>query len=170
MKRMLDARKLTVVDELLRMSQLLEVFSILMGNNKNNNEKKEKQHDYPRTVYARCAMDYMDRHFRENIKIDDIAESVGISRSYLSGTFKKEFEMSPQEYLVNLRLGHAAHMLENTSEPINIVALESGYGDSLSFSKAFKRKYNISPKEFRDSELELSNNKDRDDYTGAYPM
>lgn len=170
MKRMLDARKLTVTNELLRMSQLLEIFSVLMEDNKNDNEGEEKQHDYPRIVYVQCAMDYMDRHFRENIKIDDIAENVGISRSYLSGTFKKEFKMSPQEYLVSLRLGHAARMLENTSEPINVVAYESGYENPLSFSKAFKRKYNMSPKEFRDSKLELSNNKNRDEYTGSYPM
>lgn len=166
MEIMLDAHKLTVAHELMRMSQLMEIFSIIMENNK----KEEPQNDYPSMVYVRYAMDYMQMHFKEKVKIDDIAERIGISRSHLCNTFKKELKMTPQEYLIKLRMEHAASLLKNTAEPIQIVAAESGYEDSLSFSKVFKQKFQMSPKEFRNVTIAVVNQKEKGGYTGTCPL
>ena len=80
---------------------------------------------------------------------------VGISRSHLTGSFKKEMGVSPQEYLINFRLEKAASLLRSSKEQINIIAYQCGYEDSLSFSKAFKQKFGMSPKSFRNLEVEL---------------
>ena len=90
------------------------------------------------------------------IKIDDIADFIGISRSHLTGSFKKEMGVSPQEYLINFRLEKAASLLRSSKEQINIIAYQCGYEDSLSFSKAFKQKFGMSPKSFRNLEVELN--------------
>ena len=86
---------------------------------------------------------------------DDIADFIGISRSHLTGSFKKEMGVSPQEYLINFRLEKAASLLRSSKEQINIIAYQCGYEDSLSFSKAFKQKFGMSPKSFRNLEVEL---------------
>ena len=57
--------------------------------------------------------------------------------------------MSPQQYLANFRLSMASEMLAVTAYPIESVALSCGYQDPLVFSKAFKRKYQITPKGYR---------------------
>ena len=89
---------------------------------------------------------------------DAIADFIGISRSHLTGSFKKEMGVSPQEYLINFRLEKAASLLRSSKEQINIIAYQCGYEDSLSFSKAFKQKFGMSPKSFRNLEVELETN------------
>lgn len=165
---MLQAKELTVEDELMRMSQLLQIMALFM---KENHISREKQvQDCPAVVYVKYAIEYMHMHYKEKIKIDQIADVIGISRSYLTRIFKKELQISPQEYLIQLRLEYAARMLKSTAEPINAVASQCGYVDSLSFSKAFKRQYGISPKEYRMSEIELINIEKKGRYTSKYHL
>ncbi len=168
MLHMLSARKLTVEDELIRMSQLLQILALFIKENRISGKKQIQ--DYPAAVYVRYAIDYMQIHYREKVKIDNIADIIGISRSYLAGMFKKELGISPQEYLIHLRLEHAAEMLKSTTEPINIVAFQCGYPDALSFSKAFKRRYGMSPKEYRLSEVEIVTISEKGGYKGRYPL
>lgn len=149
--RMLQAKEFTVEDELMRMGQLLQIMALFMKENQTG-EKNQLQ-DCPTQVYVKYALEYMHMHYKEKIKIDHIADIIGISRSYLTRIFKKELQKSPQEYLIQLRLEYAAKMLKSTAEPINMVASNCGYADSLSFSKAFKRQYGMSPKEYRVSKI-----------------
>jgi AraC-like DNA-binding protein len=151
---MIAAKELTLKDELIRMSKLLEIFAVFMDNNK---VEAESPRDYPSTVYVQYAVDYILSHRKEKIKIDDIAKTIGISRSYLAGSFKKEMGISPQEYLINFRMEHAAGLLKQTTSSIQEVASEVGYDDSMAFSKVFKQKYGMSPKTFRESKAELLN-------------
>lgn len=150
---MLKATRLTSIDELRRISELFELFALMMEGNENYAGKEK--HDYPSVTYVKYAMDYMRAHIKEKIKIDELADAIGISRSHLTGSFKKELKLSPQEYLIYLRMENAAYMLKNSAEPIQNIAAECGYEDSLSFSKIFKQKYNMSPKAYRDSQVEL---------------
>jgi len=165
---MLQARKLTVEDELIRMSQLLQILAIFIKENRISGKKQIQ--DYPTAVYIKYAIDYMHIHYKEKIKISEIAKIIGISRSYLAGMFKEELQISPQEYLIHLRLEHAAEMLRNTTEPINIISASCGYTDSLTFSKAFKQKYGMSPKEYRLSDVELVNINKKGGYKNNYPL
>lgn len=167
MERLLSAKKLTMSDELVRMSQMLEIFALLMEENERH---RETDTDCPGTVYVKYAMDYMRMHFREKVKIDTLAEMIGISRSYLSARFKEELQLSPKEYLIGLRMEHAAYLLHHTAEPIHIVATESGYEDSLSFSKAFKHKFGMSPKEYREIKPELVKNEEAGSYHRNCPL
>jgi AraC-like DNA-binding protein len=106
----------------------------------------------------------MMSHRKEKIKIDDIAKTIGISRGYLTGSFKKELGVSPQEYLINFRLEYAASLIRKTSSPIGDIAAEVGYNDSMAFSKAFKQKFKMSPTAFRDAKVELINYDEKGGY------
>ena len=100
-------------------------------------------------MYTAEAVHYLEQHFREKIRIRQLAQEIGISRSYLTQQFKEEIGMSPRELLINIRMEHAVVMLEKTKDPIQLVALESGYDDALAFSKAFKARYGMSPTRYR---------------------
>ena len=64
--------------------------------------------------------------------------------------------MSPQEFLINIRMERAAELLTSTALPVNEVAAKVGYSDALAFSKKFKENYNLSPKSYRETKPEIS--------------
>lgn len=99
--------------------------------------------------YADYAIRYIQLHFQEKIRIGKLAEHIGISRSYLVKVMKETIGMSPQEYLMKVRMEFAAHCIVHSEDSIRDVALRCGYEDSLAFSKAFKAYYGMNPTEAR---------------------
>ena len=81
--------------------------------------------------------------------MSDIADYVGISRTYLNHVFQKELGLSAQKFLMDFRLHKAANLLISTELPVTEVSAAVGYEDSLAFSKAFKKKFELSPKNYR---------------------
>ena len=75
--------------------------------------------------------------------------------------------MSPQAFLIQVRLEQAALLLRETDLSIGSVAQSAGYNDALSFSKAFRQKYGLSPSEYKASPPELSLQTIRGGYTRA---
>lgn len=150
-QQMMLARTLTYHNELKRQAALLQVLAALIEVH-HETLSDDEQHEYPHRIYLQQALDYMNTHLKENIKINHIASFIGIDRSYLSNIFKSTLEISPQEYLLNLRMNHAANLLKNTDEKVNTIASEVGYHDPLTFTKMFKRYKGMSPSEWRHSE------------------
>lgn len=147
-KNMLQASQLTYANELVRLGYLFSFLGFLEKNRKQE-EVKEKRYQYSTHTYVQYAIDYIRYHYKEKIKIDGIAEYIGINRSYLTRNFKKEIGMSPQEFLIKFRMEKAAGLLKNSEEPVNLIANKVGYADQLAFSKAFKEQYGVSPQKYR---------------------
>ena len=112
--------------------------------------------EYPQGVYVKQAMLFIMSNYAEKIKIDALASQIGITRNYLTKSFQKELGVSPQEFLINIRMERAAELLTSTSLPVNEVAAKVGYSDALAFSKKFKEKYDLSPKSYRETKPEIS--------------
>ena len=104
--------------------------------NTSNNNKNTQQ------TYLDEALLYIQLNFHDNISIIDIATHLSIDRSYLHRIFKKNLNISPQEYILNLRLEKAAELLSTTSLTIGDISRSVGYNDTMLFSKTFK-KYNV---------------------------
>lgn len=105
--------------------------------------------------YVRQAMEFIQNSYCTPIRVADIADYVSINRSYLYSLFRKELQMSPQEYLSNYRLTQAAELLLITDLSVEGAALSCGYTDPLVFSKAFKRKYGLTPSQYRKGKAPL---------------
>ncbi len=147
-QQMLLSRQLTLSNELRRDSALLQVFAALIDN-RHQSMKKEECYDYPYRIYAQQAVDYITSHYMENVRINDIANYIGIDRSYLAQIFKKSLQVSPQEYLLKYRMDQAKILLKSTDMKILNIAREVGYNDALTFSKVFKKERGLSPSEYR---------------------
>lgn len=104
---------------------------------------------YSYQTYVDHTLDYIENNYFKNIKISDIADYIGINRSYLTTCFKKSTNMSPRQYLNEYRINKAKLLLTNTQRPIHEIAAEVGYEDSLAFSKVFKGHAGMSPKAYR---------------------
>lgn len=102
----------------------------------------------------RKAITYIQKHYREKITLEDIADYVHISVRECNRMFNKYLKLSPINYLQSLRLQKATAMLTDYSKSIVDVALENGYTSSSYFGKIFKEHHNITPKEYRDRMVE----------------
>jgi len=95
------------------------------------------------------ALRYIQSHFSEDISLNDVAVSVGLSPSYFSSRFHNELNISFQSYLINLRLETAAKFLISTSYSVTDICFVSGFNNYVNFTKAFKKKYNKTPIQYR---------------------
>lgn len=92
---------------------------------------------------------YIYENYEKKISLDDVAEQFHISRSYLSKKFKIATGFGFKEYLVNVRIKNACHLLLETSKSITDIAFECGFNDSNYFGDAFRRIKGVSPNKYR---------------------
>lgn len=85
------------------------------------------------------------------LSLNTLAQKQGISEGYLATIFKKETGKTVLEYIKDKRIEHAMYLLANTHLQIQTIALHCGVMDVQYFSKIFKNKTGINPKEYRDS-------------------
>lgn len=156
----LNARELTYANELKREGNLLLFLSALIQS-QHVPTSDVNNHDYPYQVYVEHALEFIEHNYDRGIKVNDIANYIGINRSYLTNIFKKSLNVSVQKYLVNYRLDKAAALLRTTNIPIGNIARSVGYDDSLTFSKVFKSFKNVSPSAYRDLEDSIENSAQR---------
>ena len=98
----------------------------------------------------KIAIDYIHSNYRSTaVEIKQLAEMCCVSETYFRKLFKKIHGVSPVEYITNLRLEFASHLLRSQLYTVNEVAYKSGFCDSKYFSKIFKKHYNCSPKKFQ---------------------
>lgn len=95
---------------------------------------------------------YIDVNYMNDISVESIAAYFGFERSYLYRIFKKEFGISVKNYIIEKRLSQGKSLLENGYSVKN-TAFAVGYKDEFNFSKAYKERFNLSPKESKVSKL-----------------
>ncbi len=94
---------------------------------------------------------YINDHFRQQISASDIAVAAGFSPNYLSRKFREAAGIGVHDYLVFIRLRSAAFDLISTNDSVTDIALRSGFSDSNYFKDVFKKKYGMTPREYRKS-------------------
>ena len=90
----------------------------------------------------------LETHHDEEITLEQLAEMLYVTPTYLSKTFKAATGVGPINYLIQIRLNHAKELLKNDSLSVKEVAKTVGYEDAYHFSKLFKKYYGKSPSQF----------------------
>ncbi len=115
-------------------------------------QKKISLHK-PSEEYINKAVQYMEDNYAYPITVSDIAKNTRVERSYLFRLFKSNFNCSISGYLQSLRLEKALQMMSNFNISITQIAVSHGFHDLPHFSKLFKKKYGVFPKEYRKSQI-----------------
>ncbi len=100
-----------------------------------------------------AAAEEMNRTFKENRPISDFAALCHMSLSRFEHVFKETVGISPKGYITSLRLEHAKRLLETTDLAINRIAEASGTDDANYFTRLFKKRFGMTPKELRNRSL-----------------
>lgn len=99
--------------------------------------------------YIQEAITFMENHYQRDLTVEEVADVCGLNRSYFSKLFKENMGCPPQEFLIRLRLSKAAEMMKLSGSSIRDISASCGYPNQLHFSRAFKKHYGVSPKEWR---------------------
>ena len=104
-------------------------------------------------VWLKPARELLHDRCRENVRISDIARHAGVHPIHLARTFREFFGCTPGDYLRRCRLESAARMLAEDQIPIAAIAAAAGFADQSHFSKAFRRAYSQSPRDYRRAQV-----------------
>lgn len=114
-----------------------------------------KQYGQPPAVASRQAhslnwvSSYLSFHIGEPLSVADMARRANLSPSRFGVVFRRHFGLSPHQYFLRLRIGHAQELLRTTDLPLREIAVSCGFADVHHFSKAFKRVARLPPGAYR---------------------
>ncbi len=105
----------------------------------------------------REAVAYIDENFdRDDISLNKVAETVGMSPNHFSSIFSQEMGMTFIEYLISRRMDRAKELLRTTQMRSSEIAYQVGYKDPHYFSSTFKKTQGMTPREYRTSCQEMA--------------
>ena len=96
-------------------------------------------------------VNHVRQHYREKLSIADLAAVGGISVSSQERLFKKTFGLTPLMYLRRTRLNAACQLLRSTAVGLSDIALQCGFNDQTSMTRAFRLELKITPLKYRRS-------------------
>ena len=100
---------------------------------------------------VRSAVAFIREHYREQISVDQIAESAGCSRRTLERRFRTTLQRTVHDELTRQRLARARRLLQESDLPVESVSERSGFTDQRRLNLVFKQHFDLTPLEFRRS-------------------
>lgn len=128
-----------------------ELICVLEETEKKLGGKQEKEEDSGKipNLFVQKAADYIKLNYSEKISIKEIADQLYLSPNYLSELFKKHTGKTISEYLTDYRLEKACQLLDHAEYRVGDVSGMVGIHDGRYFSNMFKKKYGMTPTEYR---------------------
>ncbi|NDV68142.1 AraC family transcriptional regulator [Dysgonomonas sp. 25] len=93
--------------------------------------------------------EYLRIYYKDNIRLEYLASLVKMTPVSLSRFYKQKTGINISDYLIDIRLTHASHLLKESELPIHIICRDAGFNNISNFNRIFKRRINLSPKAFR---------------------
>ncbi len=121
-----------------RLSVLLSFVQILLGNRTQTDKHS-----------LEAIIDYMSANMDKNLDINTLADMTGLSKDHFIRLFSEKNGFTPIDYFIRLKIQRACELLLSTDTPIKTIALMLGYNDYYYFSRVFKQKIGVSPKNYR---------------------
>ena len=103
----------------------------------------------PQSKAVRLVLKYLHNNYAQPLSLEQVAAEVHLTPEYFSRVFKDEMGVTFINYLTDLRLQHSVQMLETTALRVQNIAQAVGYPNVSYFSTIFKKKYGMSPYEYR---------------------
>lgn len=109
----------------------------------------DRDDDSVQSKYIRQAQDYLTANFRQHITLDRLAEVVRLNKFYLQKLFLQKTAVTPNRFLMNVRISRAKELLRMTKTPVSSIAEETGFENTSYFIRVFREHEGVAPAEFR---------------------
>lgn len=104
---------------------------------------------YPQDPYIKDMLTFIHQQYAKPLHLEDIAASAGVSVRTAARSFRKALGMAPAQYLQEYRLQKAAEQLTETGDSVAAVCFDTGFNDASYFTRAFRKYFRVTPKEYR---------------------
>lgn len=99
-------------------------------------------------TYQQCRR-HIEQHFLRLRTLEEVAAECHVNKAYLCRLFRRYDNESPYQYLLRLKMNHAAEQLQQPGSLVKRVAEECGFADAFHFSRVFRKTLGLAPKDFR---------------------
>lgn len=110
---------------------------------------KNRFSNAPLTTPIINSLSIICNQYAQDISLEKIAKTVGLSAAYLSRSFHSQIGKSFMDYLTDYRLGRAKHLLANSDLTIMEIAMETGFCNGDYLSTQFRKRVGVTPTQFR---------------------
>ena len=97
-------------------------------------------------------LNYLDEHFLDIYSLDELSSHFGYTYGHICKTFKNAYNFTPVEYLLKKKMEYSVLLLKQ-NKPIQEIAEITGYSTPYNFSRAFKKHFGVSPKNFKSNDV-----------------
>jgi transcriptional regulator GlxA family with amidase domain len=114
-------------------------------------DKKDTRHllNSKDTSQIEPALTYVQEHYAESIKIQELAEQCSLSETHFRRIFEKKLQISPVDYINQIRIHKACLLLRDTYSSIEEIAMKTGFISMSTFNRNFRKLLGTSPKQWR---------------------
>lgn len=127
---------------------ILNCLDVLMQDSKNKSLQAED--------HVERALSYIEYNYTQHITTKDVCAYLNLDRTYFYRIFKKKYNISPEQYIMQYRIQKSLNLLQNTNYSISEIAYYVGVNDLYYFSRLFRKMMNMSPTEYRKSRKDAS--------------
>lgn len=112
---------------------------------------------HARHMSKECAKikEYLDTHYTDHITLDSLTRLTHMNKYYMVHSFTRYTGMSPIQYLNECRLEAAQRLLKETDHFVSSIASMVGFSSSSYFAQNFRKRYGITPTEYRQSQTDI---------------
>ena len=143
----------SIEDKFLMAQELFRIFYEL--------SKFDDAHELASSTFAKVAVssesrrvlkvkDYISKHINDDLRLEQLANLVGMTPSAFSRFFKLRTGKNLSEYIVDIRLGHAARRLVDTTDGVSEICWSCGFNNLSNFNRLFRKHKGCTPTEFRE--------------------
>ena len=96
------------------------------------------------------ALDFINNNYRDEITLENVAESVHLSRIYFHNLFKSSVGQTVHRYILNKRMDEAKRRLFSTTDSIGEIAMHSGFSSQSYFNYIFRKETGMTPRQYKE--------------------
>ena len=132
-------------------SVLREIELKIEGGNRTVSKSEENESVEVGNILIRKALDYIELHYAEKIGLKTLSDALYISPNYFSDLFRRHMKVKFSDFLIEYRLKKACILLKKPEYKVSEISEMVGFRDSTYFSTVFKKTYNLTPLEYKNT-------------------
>lgn len=137
------------IRELSTLALLQDLWLIFYENVKLSDKENMQTVDEAAQKRVQLMMQYIHENYNHELSLDEIASHIGVSKSTALNLFQRFLHTTPVSYLIGYRLQAASCLLKNTNKKVKTIAYESGFRNVDYFCRLFKKRYHLTPSDYR---------------------